>query len=281
MDTSELAAPALGGLLRGWIAGDGPPVLMLHGGPGLTYTVLDDAAAELLPAFRVASFQQRGLLPSVEEGPFTIDQALIDLVAVLDHLEWDRAYVVGHSWGGHLAFHAAVAMPDRLLGVLAIDPLGAVGDGGMALFEAEMYARTPEADRRRAQELDERTMRGECSEAEALEGLQLVWPSYFADPPSAPPMPPLRMSLPATALFADIETCLPALEKALPDVRVPMGVLVGASSPMPPKEAGLVSAERVPGAWGISVPDAGHFPWVESPGCVAAAMDRLAGDTSS
>jgi pimeloyl-ACP methyl ester carboxylesterase len=173
-----------------------------------------------------------------------------------------------------------VALPDRLLGVLAIDPLGAVGDGGMALFEAEMYARTPEADRQRAQELDEQTMRGECSEDEALEGLQLVWPSYFADPSSAPPMPPLRMSLPATALFADIETCLPALEKALPDVRVPMGVLVGASSPMPPQEAGLVSAERVPGAWGISVPDAGHFPWIEAPGCVAAAMERLARDNS-
>jgi pimeloyl-ACP methyl ester carboxylesterase len=280
MDTTEFAAPALGGLLRGWIAGDGPPVLMLHGGPGLTFTVLDDAGAELVPAFRVASFQQRGLLPSVEEGPFTIEQALVDIVAVLDHLEWDRAYVVGHSWGGHLGFHAAVALPDRLLGMLAIDPLGAVGDGGMAAFDAEMYARTPEADRRRARELDEQSMRGDGTEADALEGLQLVWPSYFADPPSAPPMPPLRMSLPAMALFDDIVTCLPALEQALPDVRVPMGVLVGAESPMPPKEAGLISAERVPGAWGISVADAGHFPWIEAPGCVAAAMDRLAADAS-
>jgi pimeloyl-ACP methyl ester carboxylesterase len=281
MDTTEFAAPALGGHLRGWVAGDGPPVLMLHGGPGLTFNYLDEAAAELVPAFRVASFQQRGLLPSVEEGPFTIEQALIDVVAVLDHLAWDRAYVVGHSWGGHLAFHAAVAVPDRLLGVLSIDPLGAVGDGGMAAFDAEMYARAPEADRKRARELDEQSMRGEGTEADALEGLRLVWPSYFADPPSAPPMPPLRMSLPATALFEDIVTCLPALEQALPDVRVPMGVLVGARSPMPPKDAGLVTAERVPGAWGISVPDAGHFPWVESPGCVAAAMDRLASDTGN
>lgn len=279
MDKTAFSAPVHGGVLSGWVAGDGPPVLMLHGGPGLSFTVLDDAAAELVPAFRVASFQQRGLAPSVEDGPFTIEQALADVVAVLQHLGWDRAYVVGHSWGGHLAFHAAVALPDRLLGVLSIDPLGAVGDGGMAAFDAEMFARTPEADRQRAKELDEASMRGEGTEADGLEGLRLVWPAYFADPPHAPPMPPLRMSVPATALFADVVASLPALEAALPDVRVRLGVLVGARSPMPPAEAGLATAERVPGAWGISVPDAGHFPWLESPGCVAAAMDRLARDT--
>jgi pimeloyl-ACP methyl ester carboxylesterase len=275
MDKTLFSAPAAGGVLSGWVAGEGQPVLVLHGGPGLTYTYADDVAAELLPAFRVANFQQRGLPPSVEDGPFTIEQALADVVAVLDHLGWDRAYVVGHSWGGHLAFHVAVALPDRLLGVLAIDPLGAVGDGGMAAFEAAMFARTPDTDRQRAKELDEQSMKGESTEAEGLEGLRLVWPAYFADPSSAPPMPPLRMSMRATALFEDIVTQLPALEKALPKVRVPLGALVGAQSPMPPDEAGLASAARVPGGWGISIPDAGHFPWIESPGCVASAMSRL------
>jgi pimeloyl-ACP methyl ester carboxylesterase len=281
MDKTRFSAPADGGVLAGWVAGDGEPVLILHGGPGLTFTYADDAAAELVGAFRVANFQQRGLAPTVEEGPFTIEQALADVVAVLDHLEWDRAYLVGHSWGGHLAFHAAVALPERLLGVLAIDPLGAVGDGGMAGFEAAMYARTPEADRQRAKDLDEQSMRGEGTEADALEGLRLLWSAYFADPAKAPPMPPMRMSVPATALFEEIVALLPALEKALPDIRVPLGVLVGAQSPMPPHEAGLLSAERVPGGWAVSVPDAGHFPWFEAPGCVAAAMSRLADPTGS
>jgi len=169
-----------------------------------------------------------------------------------------------------------VALPDRLLGVLAIDPLGAVGDGGMAAFEAEMYARTPEADRQRARDLDEQTTAGKGTEADALEGLRLVWPAYFADPPNAPPMPPMRISIPASVLFEEIVAELPALEKALSAVRVPLGALVGARSPMPPDEAGLASVARVPGGWGISIPDAGHFPWMESPGCVASAMSRLA-----
>ena len=281
MDRTTFSAPADGGVLSGWVAGEGQPVLILHGGPGMSFSYADEIADELLGAFRVANFQQRGLAPSVVDGPFTIEQALADIVAVLDHLGWDRAYVVGHSWGGHLAFHAAVALPDRLLGVLSVDPLGAVGDGAMAAFDAEMFARTPEADRQRAKDLDEQSMRGEGTEADALEQMRLVWPAYFADPANVPPMPPFRFSVPASALFGEIATELPALEKALPDVRVPLGVLVGARSPMPPQEAGLVSAERVPGAWGISVPDAGHFPWFEAPGCVAAAMDRLTGATRS
>ena len=37
-----------------------------------------------------------------------------DVVAVLDALEIGRALVVGHSWGGHLAMHLAVAFPERL-----------------------------------------------------------------------------------------------------------------------------------------------------------------------
>jgi pimeloyl-ACP methyl ester carboxylesterase len=278
MERTDFSAPAYEGDICGWLTGAGPRVLMLHGGPGLSYTYFDDLVEELARSFRVATFQQRGLPPSTEEGPFTIAQALADIEAVLDRLGWERAYVVGHSWGGHLAFHAAVALPHRLLGVLAVDPLGAVGDGGMATFGAEMLARMPEEHRARASALDEAEMRGEGTEAEALEALGLFWPSYFAEPSAAPPMPPTRISLPVQAgIFPDITAQLPALERALPDVSVPLGVVVGGLSPMPPQEAGLDSAARVPGAWGFSVPGAGHFVWHEAPGSILAATERLSG----
>jgi hypothetical protein len=35
-------------------------------------------------------------------------------------------------------------MPERLLGVLSVDPLGSVGDGGWPEFDEEMFRRTPE-----------------------------------------------------------------------------------------------------------------------------------------
>jgi len=268
------------GEVAGWVAGEGLPAVLLHGGPGISYSYMDDAAAELIDSYRVVTFQQRGLPPSSEQGPFTIAQALLDIEAVLDHFGWERAYLVGHSWGGHLAFHAAVSLPHRLLGVLAVDPLGAVGDGAAASFGAEMESRMSEDNRRLAEELDARVRTRERTEADVIENFGLVWASYFADPAHAPPVPAVRWSLPAhVGLWAEMEEALPRLEQALPRVDVPLGVLVGAASPIPPQEAGLASAERIPRAWAVTVPGAGHFVWFERPGCLLQAMDRLTNRT--
>lgn len=275
MERTPFTVDTGSGALSGWIAGDGPPVLAIHGGPGMSYDYLDDAVRELATRYRVATFQQRGLAPSALNGAFTIEEAVADVVAVLDGLGWDTAYAVGHSWGGHLVFHLAAEIPERLSGVLSVDPLGGVGDGGMAAFEAEMFARMPEPDRERARALDEKTMAGQATPEESREGFSLAWPSYFADPSSAPPMPQIAFCQPASAgLFAEVVQRLPALATALSTIAVPVGVLVGERSPMPPS-AGIDTAACIPGAWSEVVPGAGHFVWHESPGSVVAAMDRL------
>lgn len=261
--------------LGGWVVGEGPPVLLLHGGPGLSYDYLDWLADDLGSGYRLAAFQQRGLVPSTLEGPFDMPTAVADVVAVLDALGWERALVVGHSWGGHLLAHVAVAAPERLLGALAVDMLGAVGDGGEAAFEAELEARTPEADWKRAAELDERAMRGEGSSAEAQESARLLWPAYFASPEQAPPFMDLRFSLPAySGLWEALKAELPALEAALPGIRVPFGFVAGEASPMP-VSASVETAGAIPGAWVEVVPGAGHFVWHERPGCVLDALRRL------
>src|SRR6202041_2946395 len=108
----------------GWETGRGAPALILHGGPGLSdYTA--PLAAELNDGFRGLRYQHLGLAPSTVSGPFDIDQHVADAIAVLDATGADRAYVVGHSWGGHLAMHLAVRHPGRVAGLVIVDPLGA------------------------------------------------------------------------------------------------------------------------------------------------------------
>jgi pimeloyl-ACP methyl ester carboxylesterase len=273
---TDLRAAVPGGELRGWIVGDGEPVLVLHGGPGLSYDYLGPLAADIGDGYRVAAFQQRGLAPSLTTGPFDVARAVEDVVAVLDALGWQRAWVLGHSWGGHLLWHVAVAAPDRLLGGLALDPLGGVGDGGEAAFEAELTRRTPPAAAARAVELDERAMRGEGTPEDMDEGLRLVWPSYFASPADTLPYVSLAASLDAYAgLWDSLRAELPRLEAALPSIRVPIGVVVGGASPMPSDAAGAATARAIPGAWLDVVAGAGHFPYYERPGCVRAGLDRL------
>jgi pimeloyl-ACP methyl ester carboxylesterase len=274
VERTELRADGLGG----WVRGDGPPVLLLHGGPGMAYTYLDGLADEIGDGYQVAAFQQRGLEPSAEDGPFDVATAVADVAAVLDALGWDRAWILGHSWGGHLLLHSAVAIPERMLGGLAVDLLGGVGDGGEAGFEAELMRRTPPEAAERAKELDERGMRGEGTTEDMEESLQLLWPAYFAAPDHTLPFMDARSSIPAySGIWDSAKGLLPTLESSLGRIDMPFGVVAGGASPMPVEDAAAATARAIPGAWLEVVDGAGHFPWFERPGCIRAALDRLTG----
>lgn len=257
--------PVDAGAVAGWVRDGGPSrALLLHGGPGLGYEYLDGLADEIGPAWTVASFQQRGLEPSTLDGPFDIATAIADVASFLDALGWDRAVLVGHSWGGHLALHAAVEILDRVAGVLAVDALGAVGDGGVIAFEQALMARILPDDLARL---------GDA--ADGVEALRILWPAYAADSSAAPPFPGFRVAgAPVEALRADVGARIGGLEAALPGLAVPLGVVAGGASPMPTTAASDI-VDRVPGAWLEVVDGAGHFPWLERPGRVGAALDRL------
>jgi pimeloyl-ACP methyl ester carboxylesterase len=244
----------------------------------MSFLYLDGLAEEIGDGFRVAAYQQRGVPPSTEAGPFSVEREVADALAVLDALAWERAWVVGHSWGGHLLLHLAVAAPERLYGGLAVEPLGGVGDGGLAAFEAEMTRRIPAGVRERADALDAAALRGEGGPEAALESTRLAWPAYFASPDRVMPFRDTETSVPAYAgLFASLQEELPRLAAALPGVAVPFGFVAGDRSPMPCEQAAGATARVVPGAWLELVAGAGHFAWFERPGCVRAALRRLTG----
>jgi len=67
-------------------AGDGEPVLLLHGGPGISCEYMEDVAEALAGEHDVVLYQQRGVPPSSTEGPFDLPTAVADAVAVLDAL---------------------------------------------------------------------------------------------------------------------------------------------------------------------------------------------------
>jgi hypothetical protein len=75
---------------------------------------------------------------------------------------------------------------------------------------------------------------GQSTPTDDLEAVSLFWPSYFADPAAAPPMPPVECSQPAyRGLWADLQARLPGLASSPPFITVPFGVIVGELSPMP------------------------------------------------
>ncbi|MGH7759558.1 MAG: alpha/beta fold hydrolase, partial [Candidatus Dormibacteria bacterium] len=174
------------GRLAGWRGGDGPAVVMLHGGPGLS-EYMAGLVPELADSYATVRYQQRGVEPSSLSGPFSVESQLGDLLTVLDGLDIEQAVILGHSWGGHLALHLLASHPERVRAALVVDPLGAVADGGEADLGRILNERAAPVAAARAKELDDRSMRGEGTAEDALEGLALVWPGYFAHPEQAPP----------------------------------------------------------------------------------------------
>ncbi len=278
--TRGFVVPVAGGSVAGWESGDGEPLLVLHGGPLTDYT---EPLVDLLPAgCRAIRYQQRGLPPSTEVEPFDIETHVADAVAVLDDRGCERAWLLGHSWGGHLAFHVAVARPERVLGVIGVDALGAVPDGGWSALDANIFARlqrdSPE-DAQRMKQLDESAMAGTATDDEAAESLRLVWPYYFANPETAPPMPELRISV---ALYAAVVASVHehfergTLERGLRSYDGPFGLIHGEHDPLP-ASASRATASLVRGATLEVIPDAGHFLWLERPEEFRAAVSRALG----
>lgn len=273
------SAPAPGGDLQGWQRGDGERlVVVLHGGPGLTdYTEAlgDEVAAGGGDDVLVVRYQQRGQAPSVPDGPFSVERFVDDVLAVIDAADATSAVLVGHSWGGHLALLAAVAHPDRVDGLLLVDSLGAVGDGGSGtmgdVFRSRIGAAGEEA-------LAALAASGRTGDDAAAEELRILWPGYFADPGAAPPMPPIGVSTAVNeGLMGEVMARLGdgALERALPALAMPSVHLIGRHSPIDPS-ANEATAALLAGAV-VRIEDTGHFPWLERPGSVTEAMRDLRG----
>lgn len=271
---AEFRAPVSGGELVGDVTGDGPEVLLLHGGPGLS-DYLAPLAEELAPHYRVATYQQRGLEPSVVEGPVDVAGHVADVVCVLDHLGWDRPLLVGHSWGGNLMLHVVSRHPQRVVAAMSVDGLGAVGDGGYEVFAAEMTRRTPEESQARVDELEEQILAGTAGPEAVMEQLELVWPAYFADPASAPSMFETRIADRHVEMHQSMLTEMPGLAGRLSEITVPIAFLHGAGSPLPVSASRETAAAIGPAAYVEVVEHAGHFLWVEAPGRVLQELDRL------
>ncbi len=106
-------------------AGEGPAVLLLHGAPDFWYGWRFQVPALVAAGFSVIAPDLRGVGGSdrrheVEE--FALDRVLVDVLGLLDALGVERAAaVVGHAWGGQVAWLMAMQHPERMrrLAVLA------------------------------------------------------------------------------------------------------------------------------------------------------------------
>jgi len=99
-------------------AGDpaGPPIILLHGFPESHRTWRHQIPVLATDNFVIAPDQRGYARSSKPEGVenYTHDKLVADVLALADHFGIDRFTLVGHDWGGAIAWMAALQHPGRV-----------------------------------------------------------------------------------------------------------------------------------------------------------------------
>lgn len=95
--------------------GKGPLVIMIHGFPDYWYSWRDQMPA-LAKHFQVVAIDQRGYNKSDQPKGvenYAVEKLVDDVDAVVKHFKQDKAVIVGHDWGGLVAWSYAMKYPDK------------------------------------------------------------------------------------------------------------------------------------------------------------------------
>src|SRR6516164_5164624 len=93
------------------LEGSGPLVVLLHGFPEFWWSWRFQIEPLARAGYRVAAPDLRGYNETDQTGPYDLDTLADDVAALIGHLGEPRARIVGHDWGGEIAWHLAGTRP--------------------------------------------------------------------------------------------------------------------------------------------------------------------------
>ena len=270
--------------------GDGPPIVVLHGGPDFDHAYLRPELDRLADAFRLVYYDQRGRGRSAEgvrPEDVTLASELDDLELVRSHFGLEPVAVLGHSWGGVLAMEYAVRHLERVSHLILLDTGPASAADWRVLREELVRRRDP-----RDQEEMNAIVATDAYARGDLEAEAEYYRRHF------------RMTLRQPALLEALVARLRAnfteggvvlartiehrlydetsraedwnLFPGLRELDVPTLVLHGEHDFVPVELAARV-AEAVPGARLTVLPGCGHFTYLEAPDAVFQEVTRHCG----
>ncbi|MER7243634.1 alpha/beta hydrolase [Kribbella sp. NPDC000426] len=266
--------------VRLWTATSGtatsrPPVVIVHGGPGLwdDYAVLAELLDDLTVVHR---FDQRGCGRSDPSDLQTMARHAQDIDELRAYFGHERIVVLGHSFGATLALLYAATYGDHAAGLVYLDGVG-IGDWHTAASAEHMRRMTAEQIAR----LDDLSGR-QRTPAEETEFRMLSWFTDHADQDRAMEWAyrSASVDLPINftanrALMADIRSWpddfVPGLAAGL---KCPVAFIHGDGDPRPVPAVRDLAA-HVPHHTFDLIPGAGHSPWLEQPDLFRSVLRRV------
>lgn len=244
--------------------GEGPPVVVLHGGPGADHEYLRPGFDALARGRELLYYDQRGggRSPVPREVPVGWQEQVADLEALRELWGLDRLKLAGYSWGGLLALLYALQHRHRVERLALISPAPAWRAARERFEQAFAQRNLDPAFQEERRQLRESGLRERDPAAFQQRIFELSVAPYFFDPSRARELTPFRVTgRTQQEVWAglgdfDLRPRLPTLQG------IPSIVLHGENDPIP-IEAAAAAAELI-GAPFHRLPRCGHVPYIEA-----------------
>jgi proline iminopeptidase len=277
-DVVEGHAPVEGAELFYRAVGQGPPLVVIHGGPDFDHRYLVPGMDRLAERYRLIYYDQRGRGRSRGElnlDDIHIDKCVEDLDGLRRHLRLDAMAIAGHSWGGIVAMYYALRFPERLTHLVLMNTAPASHDDFMLTKDERVRRRFAHAQR--LGELAAGYKRGDPDAV--AEFYRIDYSTTFERPEEAARLNlgwtreqiasgrAIEDRLMASLMWSPGYTLLPALA----EIRTPT-LIVHGDLDFVPLVCATHIAEAIPGSRLVVLPGSGHFSYVDAADDLVAAM---------
>ncbi len=271
--------------VRLWTAiqGTGIPMVLCHGGPG-GYDYLGPVADMLPDLCQVVRYDQRGSGRSQPVGPYDVSTFVDDLEGLRTRFNFERWIVGGHSWGAGLALAYAVRFPTQTTAVLHIAGTG-IDDRWHDEYRENRLNALNESEREEYQRLRAQREHVEGVEQERILGrlrtlsrMTDVFDSNQVDNlPSVDEYPVSNAANEKVGADWKHYTKDSIFRRSVYNLSMPVLLLHGACDPRPSHFIETLASKLACSTF-VSIPESGHYPWVEKPDEVKASLRRFVVD---
>jgi len=263
------------------VAGSGPPLVCIPGGPGQAVEYLGELGG-LSDHRKLILLDNRGT--GASQAPddvltYRVDQIVQDLEALRDHLGLDRMDLFGHSASGGICLLYAAEYPHRLDHLVLVSPslrvVGMHSDRGVDEVLAQRAHEPWYADAVAA-------LRAEAASPRELERYRwlsapLLYGRWDAAARAQAAAEPAQFAKPATEGFYAGFDPDPELPGRLAALAVPVLLVAGEYDIWPTGESVRELAALLGNANLTLLPRTGHFPWVDVPARFVAIVHEFLG----
>ena len=289
MNATKTGIPIGNASLYSRTIGQGRSVIVLHGGPDFDHSYLLPEFDQLSEVFRLIYYDQRGRgrsAANVRPEDVTLASDLDDIDRVRQHHELEAMALLGHSWGAVLALEYAWRNPTRVSHLLLLNPAPASARDVATVREACLDRLGEELHRQQAILASAEYQAGEPEAVAERYRIHfkpsLKHPEDYEKMMSRMRAEFLRQGrddiLKARVIEANLmrdtwEAPGYDLLPRLSGLGVPTLVIAGDHDPMAPAAESITRA--IPNSTLITIPDCGHFAFVEAMPAVRKALDSF------